>query len=125
MRLPSGVIPFQTQSDTGLNTQKVRRGHPCAMSAKFFDYQAPLSLLGLTSYFISSAFGAPHLLPRFADIIYEWSPNCRQLPHSYLQLVMFREAGILCQKQSSGEKVIYSVKDLHSEAASAEGCVII
>ena len=25
MRLPSGVIPFQTQSDVGLNTQKVRK----------------------------------------------------------------------------------------------------
>ena len=34
MRLPSGVIPFQTQSDVGLNTQKVKKNSIACQSLK-------------------------------------------------------------------------------------------
>ena len=52
MRLPSGVIPFQTQSDTGLNTQKVSGGGPsirdvCKVST-IFGLTTPLSTLFVT-----------------------------------------------------------------------------
>jgi hypothetical protein len=63
MNLPSGVIPFQTQADVGINTQK---------------------------------------------------------------LVLFETAGVLCQKQSNSDKVVYSLKRYAKDTrVGADGCEIV